>query len=149
MKRRTFVIGTLANVLEELEGRGVLVRRHGIGIFVARDVHQRHIALLCHPRFFAGSGDASPFWQQFVQQVWQQTRQRGATLAVHFVAAEEHDKPVAADGAPASLGDMLTQSKDFGGLALGASTTSLLFAAVIIVLVAREQILAGRPSTSV
>ena len=44
----------------------------------------------------------------------------------------------------ASLGDLLTQDKDFGGLALGASTTSLLFFAVIVVLVAREQLLANR-----
>jgi uncharacterized membrane-anchored protein len=44
----------------------------------------------------------------------------------------------------ASLGDLLTQAKDFGGLDLGASTTSLLFFAVIIVLVAREQVLANR-----
>jgi uncharacterized membrane-anchored protein len=44
----------------------------------------------------------------------------------------------------ASLGDLLTQSKDFGGLNLGASRTSLLFFAVILVLVAREQMLANR-----
>ncbi|MDT5043595.1 MAG: hypothetical protein QOE51_4580 [Actinoplanes sp.] len=44
----------------------------------------------------------------------------------------------------ASLGDLLTQAKDFGGLDLGASTTSLLFFAVIIVLVAREQVLVNR-----
>jgi len=44
----------------------------------------------------------------------------------------------------ASLGDLLTQDKDFGGLALGASRTSLLFFAVILVLVAREQILVTR-----
>jgi uncharacterized membrane-anchored protein len=44
----------------------------------------------------------------------------------------------------ASLGDLLTQDKDFGGLALGASTTSLLFFAVILVLVGREQVLVNR-----
>jgi uncharacterized membrane-anchored protein len=44
----------------------------------------------------------------------------------------------------ASLGDLLTQAKDFGGLELGASATSLLFVAVIIVLVAREQLLTSR-----
>jgi uncharacterized membrane-anchored protein len=49
----------------------------------------------------------------------------------------------------ASLGDLLTQSKDFGGLDLGPSTTSLLFFAVILVLVAREQILANRHGVAV
>jgi uncharacterized membrane-anchored protein len=44
----------------------------------------------------------------------------------------------------ASLGDLLTQSKEFGGLDLGASKTSLLFFAVILVLVGREQMLAIR-----
>ncbi|MEV0566495.1 hypothetical protein [Dactylosporangium sp. NPDC050588] len=44
----------------------------------------------------------------------------------------------------ASLGDLLTQDKDLGGLALGASVTSLLFLAAILVLVVREQILVGR-----
>lgn len=44
----------------------------------------------------------------------------------------------------ASMGDLLTQDKDFGGLALGASRTSLLFFAVILVLVAREQVLVTR-----
>lgn len=44
----------------------------------------------------------------------------------------------------ASLGDLLTQDKQFGGLALGASVTSLLFFAAILLLVIREQILVNR-----
>ncbi|MEV6925130.1 hypothetical protein AB0M46_11595 [Dactylosporangium sp. NPDC051485] len=44
----------------------------------------------------------------------------------------------------ASLGDLLTQDKDLGGLALGASATSLLFVAAIVVLVVREQLLVNR-----
>ena len=44
----------------------------------------------------------------------------------------------------ASLGDLLTQDSDFGGLGLGASLTSLLFFAVIVVLVVREQLLVNR-----
>ncbi|MFC4046383.1 hypothetical protein ACFO1B_48895 [Dactylosporangium siamense] len=44
----------------------------------------------------------------------------------------------------ASLGDLLTQDKDLGGLALGASTTSLLFLVAIVVLVVREQMLVSR-----
>ncbi|WP_412743789.1 hypothetical protein [Krasilnikovia sp. MM14-A1004] len=44
----------------------------------------------------------------------------------------------------ASIGDLLTQDKQFGGLALGASATSMLFFAVIIVLVTREQLLVNR-----
>ncbi|WP_433618162.1 COG4705 family protein [Dactylosporangium sp. CA-139114] len=44
----------------------------------------------------------------------------------------------------ASLGDLLTQDKDLGGLALGASATSVLFLAAIVVLVVREQVLVTR-----
>ena len=40
----------------------------------------------------------------------------------------------------ASLGDLLTQAKTYGGLGLGATWTSALFLTVITVLVAREQI---------
>ncbi|MDT4990147.1 MAG: hypothetical protein QOH97_39 [Actinoplanes sp.] len=49
----------------------------------------------------------------------------------------------------ASLGDLLTQAKEFGGLALGASLTSLLFFAVIVILVTREQVLANRHGVTV
>lgn len=44
----------------------------------------------------------------------------------------------------ASLGDLLTQNRSYGGLGLGASTTSLIFLAVIVALVAREQVNVAR-----
>jgi len=44
----------------------------------------------------------------------------------------------------ASIGDLLTQDRRYGGLGVGASRTSLLFFAVIVVLVAREQFLVAR-----
>jgi uncharacterized membrane-anchored protein len=44
----------------------------------------------------------------------------------------------------ASIGDLLTQDHQFGGLGFGASRTSLLFFAVIVILVAREQFLVTR-----
>lgn len=49
----------------------------------------------------------------------------------------------------ASLGDLLTQDKDFGGLGLGASATSLLFFGTILVLVIREQLLVSRHGVAV
>jgi uncharacterized membrane-anchored protein len=48
----------------------------------------------------------------------------------------------------ASVGDLLTQDRQYGGLGLGASTTSLLFFAVIVVLVVREQVLVTRCGVS-
>lgn len=44
----------------------------------------------------------------------------------------------------ASIGDLLTQQHSYGGLGLGASLTSGLFFAVIVVLVVREQVLVAR-----
>ncbi|MEU4218829.1 hypothetical protein [Actinoplanes sp. NPDC026623] len=44
----------------------------------------------------------------------------------------------------ASVGDLLTQDRPFGGLGLGANRTSLLFFAVIVALVAREQVATTR-----
>jgi uncharacterized membrane-anchored protein len=49
----------------------------------------------------------------------------------------------------ASLGDLLTQDKQFGGLALGASVTSLLFFAAILILVIREQVLVNRHGVAI
>ncbi|MFE9959712.1 hypothetical protein [Micromonospora sp. NPDC005299] len=49
----------------------------------------------------------------------------------------------------ASLGDLLTQDKDFGGLGLGSSVTSLLFFSTILVLVIREQVLVSRHGVAV
>ena len=74
------------------------------------------LILLTWLAFRAGAGQVLTFWIAYVL-----TRPLGA-----------------------SLGDLLTQAKEFGGLALGASVTSMLFFAVILVLVAREQVLVNR-----
>ncbi|MFF5291049.1 COG4705 family protein [Paractinoplanes globisporus] len=68
----------------------------------------------------------------------------GAGQVLTFWAAYVLTRPLGA-----SMGDLLTQSKEFGGLALGASLTSILFFAVIIVLVAREQLLVNRHGVAV
>jgi len=44
----------------------------------------------------------------------------------------------------ASLGDLLTQDHSYGGVGLGASLTSLIFLAVIVALVTREQVNVSR-----
>lgn len=47
----------------------------------------------------------------------------------------------------ASLGDLLTQAKTYGGLGMGASWTSALFLCVIVLLVAVAQISIGSRKT--
>lgn len=71
-------------------------------------------------------------------------RKAGAGQVLTFWIAYVLTRPLGA-----SMGDFLTQDKEFGGLALGASATSLLFFAVILVLVAREQLLANRHGVAV
>ena len=71
-------------------------------------------------------------------------RRLGAGAVLTFWIAYILTRPLGA-----SLGDLLTQAKDFGGLGLGASVTSLLFFAVILVLVAREQFLVNRHGVAV
>ena len=66
-------------------------------------------------------------------------RRLGASAVVTFWAAYVLTRPLGA-----SLGDLLTQDTSLGGLGLGASLTSLLFLAGIVVLVAREQVLVNR-----
>ncbi|WP_436535475.1 COG4705 family protein [Actinoplanes sp. HUAS TT8] len=68
----------------------------------------------------------------------------GASLVLTFWIAYVLTRPLGA-----SLGDLLTQSKDFGGLDLGASATSLLFFAVIVILVVREQLLVNKHGVAV
>jgi hypothetical protein len=71
-------------------------------------------------------------------------RRGGAGVVLTFWIAYVLTRPLGA-----SLGDLLTQAKDFGGLNLGPSKTSLLFFAVILVLVTREQVVASRHGVAV
>jgi uncharacterized membrane-anchored protein len=66
-------------------------------------------------------------------------RRLGLNAVLAFWVAYVLTRPLGA-----SLGDLLTQGRDFGGLGLGASLTSLVFLAVIVALVAREQVNASR-----
>ena len=63
----------------------------------------------------------------------------GANAVLTFWIAYVLTRPLGA-----SLGDLLTQDKSFGGLGLGASLTSVIFLAVIATLVTREQRLVNR-----
>jgi uncharacterized membrane-anchored protein len=66
-------------------------------------------------------------------------RRAGLNAVLAFWIAYVLTRPLGA-----SLGDLLTQSRAFGGLGLGSSLTSLVFLAVIVVLVAREQVNVNR-----
>lgn len=59
----------------------------------------------------------------------------GAPVVAAFWVAYVLTRPLGA-----SIGDLLTQDRSYGGLGVGAALTSVLFLVVIVVLVAREQL---------
>ena len=59
----------------------------------------------------------------------------GAPAVAAFWVAYVLTRPLGA-----SIGDLLTQDRSYGGMGVGAAITSVLFLAVIVVLVAREQV---------
>lgn len=63
----------------------------------------------------------------------------GASSVLMFWIAYVLTRPLGA-----SLGDLLSQDRSYGGIGLGAATTSLIFVAVIIALVIREQAVVAR-----
>lgn len=63
----------------------------------------------------------------------------GAPAVAAFWVAYVLTRPLGA-----SIGDLLTQDRTYGGMGLGAAATSIIFLAVIVVLVVREQILVHR-----
>ncbi|GAA4378273.1 COG4705 family protein [Paeniglutamicibacter cryotolerans] len=59
----------------------------------------------------------------------------GAPVVAAFWVAYVLTRPLGA-----SIGDLLTQDRSYGGMGVGAAVTSVLFLAVILILVVREQI---------
>src|SRR5437870_1737922 len=85
---------TLIGVLDDLESRGILTRRHGVGLFVARDVNRRSVVLLCASHFFQSEAYVSPFWLQFVQYAWKIANEKNASFALHFIGPDDrHELP--------------------------------------------------------
>ncbi|WNM23900.1 COG4705 family protein [Demequina capsici] len=70
--------------------------------------------------------------------VWA-AKKLGLSTVVAFWIAYVLTRPLGA-----SLGDLLSQDKSYGGIGLGAQTTSVLFLLVIVALVAREQLVVRR-----
>jgi hypothetical protein len=100
-------VTTLVAALSDLEARGILTRRHGVGIFVARDALRHNIAMLCDARFFHGETAISPFWPMLVQRGWQRVREKGNHFALYFVVAPAGDHEEIGAGVPAAIGDIL------------------------------------------
>lgn len=114
-------VTTLSSALEEMEGRGVLRRRHGVGIYVAESLGRRTLLVLCEPMYFRerGGEEASPFWQLLIEHVRQHVRAGEDHLIVSYVRPREEgaggDDPLLPDSVIADL----TAGRVHGVLGIG------------------------------
>ena len=76
-------IATLDSVLTELESQRVVRRRHGVGIYVATDIRQYRVCLVCDPSFFRSAG-TSPFWSLMVEKVRCRAEAQREAFSFHF-----------------------------------------------------------------
>ena len=79
-------IATLNSVLTELESQRVVRRRHGVGIYVAPDIRQHRVALICDPSFFHAAG-TSPFWSLLVDQLRRRAEAEREAFSMYFATA--------------------------------------------------------------
>lgn len=59
-------ITTINAALGDLEGRGILLRRPGVGNFVAKDLHRANVLLICNSNLLSRP-ELSPFWEMLIQ----------------------------------------------------------------------------------
>lgn len=76
-------VATLNSALSELEAQKLIVRKHGIGIYVSNTLHQKCVSLICDPSFFGVSG-VSPFWDLLVEQMRQRAEAGAEAFSFHL-----------------------------------------------------------------
>lgn len=72
-------MATLNSALKELETQNIIYRKHGVGIYVSSELHQKSVCLVCDPTFMS-SANHSPFWDIMMVQA----RERASTHNEHF-----------------------------------------------------------------
>ena len=125
-------VTTLNSALGELEAKGVISRRHGVGIFVAETLHQRNVILLCDHSFFgAGSvgtgSEGSPFWGMLISQARRRAEAHNETVELHFASLQSND-PLVPDGTlPVSetLASIVQSGRIHGVLAVGVGQAAI------------------------
>lgn len=76
-------VATVNGALADLEARGIVERRHGVGVFVSPQLFKRRVSLVCDPAFFCTPG-TSPFWSLLVERVRERARVEDEELSFHF-----------------------------------------------------------------
>jgi DNA-binding LacI/PurR family transcriptional regulator len=76
-------VATLNSALSELEAQKLIVRKHGVGVYVSRTLHQKCVCLICDPSFF-GTAGVSPFWDLLVEQMRQRAEVGAEAFSFHL-----------------------------------------------------------------
>ncbi len=115
-------VATLDKVLGQLEQEGVLLCRHGSGVFVAEDFGRVHVALIYDEAAFHSSG--SPFPRLLVEE----TRKRAALLDERFSILLEYarDQKGASSCCSDDLKRAVRNNRWNGALLVGCQNKALL-----------------------
>lgn len=85
-------LATLNSALGDLEAQNVLLRRHGVGVFVSASLLRKNIALLCDPSFYRVAG-LSPFWDMLVEIGRSRARAKNEGFSLHFARPMQFHVP--------------------------------------------------------
>jgi len=79
-------MATLDAALRELEAQQVVIRKHGVGIFVSPQMHQKCVSLVCDSRFLLSAGH-SPFWDILLDAARERAQKGGERFELHLAAS--------------------------------------------------------------
>lgn len=85
-------VTTLNTALIELEAKRIIERKHGVGIFVSRHLHQKTIGLVCSPEFFRAG--TSPFWHELIEGVRRRAVSRNTMFRFYLAIDPNGSAPV-------------------------------------------------------
>jgi DNA-binding LacI/PurR family transcriptional regulator len=77
-------MATLNSALKELEAQRVITRKHGVGIFVSPQLHQKTIVILCDAALLRSAGH-SPFWDILFDTARERASSHNELLETHLV----------------------------------------------------------------
>jgi DNA-binding LacI/PurR family transcriptional regulator len=83
-------VTTVNEALRELEARHIIVRKHGVGIFVAPQIKRRNVLVICRSSYFVGT---SPYWGALVEEIRRRALRSQMTLTLHFTQISQTDSP--------------------------------------------------------
>jgi len=79
-------MATLDAALRELETQQVITRKHGVGIFVSPQLHQKSVSLVCDSSVFMSVGH-SPVWDILLGAARERARLGGERFELHLAAS--------------------------------------------------------------